>query len=52
MSARKFTQGAPIFLLVPQVKLPTRLDLAGDAARAHEAVPGLIVANWVDVRAK
>jgi hypothetical protein len=37
----------PIFLLVPQVRLPKRLDLARDAARAHEAVPGLIVANWV-----
>ena len=41
---------APIFLLVPQVKLPKRLDLARDAARAHEAVPGLIVANWVEGR--
>jgi len=40
----------PIFLLVPQVKLPKRLDLARDAARAHEAVPGLIVANWVETR--
>ncbi|MGY6410272.1 MAG: DUF6441 family protein [Alkalilacustris sp.] len=37
----------PIFLLVPQVKLPKRLDLARDAERAHDAVPGLIVANWV-----
>ena len=41
---------APIFLLVPQVKLPKRLDLARDAQRAHEAVPGLIVANWVEAR--
>jgi hypothetical protein len=41
---------APIFLLVPLVKLPKRLDLARDAARAHDAVPGLIVANWVDGR--
>jgi hypothetical protein len=40
----------PIFLLVPQVKLPKRLDLARDAERAHEAVPGLIVANWVEGR--
>lgn len=40
----------PIFLLVPQVKLPKRLDLARDAARAHEAVPGLIVANWLEDR--
>ena len=40
----------PIFLLVPQVKLPKRLDLARDAERAHDAVPGLIVANWVEGR--
>lgn len=39
---------APIFLLVPQVKLPKRLDLARDAGRVHDAVPGLIVANWVE----
>ncbi len=36
----------PIFLLVPQVKLPKRLDLNRDAER----VPGLIVANWVELR--
>jgi hypothetical protein len=42
------TPAAPIFLLVPQVKLPKRLDLARDAERAHELVPGLIVANWVE----
>lgn len=41
---------APIFLMVPQVKLTKRLDLARDAARAHDAVPGLIVANWVEGR--
>jgi len=41
---------APIFLLVPQVKLPKRLDLARDADRAFDSVPGLIVANWVDGR--
>src|SRR5690554_2055024 len=35
----------PIFLLVPQVRLPKRLDLARDAERARDAVPGLIVAN-------
>ena len=40
----------PIFLLVPQVKLPKRLDLARDAERAHDALPGLIVANWVEGR--
>ncbi|WP_055664277.1 DUF6441 family protein [Jannaschia seosinensis] len=38
---------APIFLLVPQVKLPKRLDLDGDAERALDSVPGLIVAKWV-----
>ena len=35
----------PIFLLMPQVKLPKRLDLARDAARPQDAVPELIVAN-------
>ncbi|MBG52932.1 MAG: hypothetical protein CML99_11050 [Rhodobiaceae bacterium] len=30
-----------------QVKLPKRLDLARDADRALDSVPGLIVANWV-----
>lgn len=38
----------PIFLLLPQVKLAKRLDLARDAERAQAAVPGLIVANWVE----
>jgi len=36
----------PIFLLVPQVKLRKRLDLARDAERAVDGVPRLIVANW------
>lgn len=40
----------PIFLLVPQVKLAKRLDLARDAERAQAAVPALIVANWVASR--
>jgi hypothetical protein len=43
---------APIFLLVPQVKLPKRLDLARDAERAHDAVPGLIVGNWMEGRTR
>nr|WP_269085822.1 DUF6441 family protein [Palleronia salina] len=43
-------KNAPIFLLVPQVKLPKRLDLDRDAKRAHDSVPGLIVANWVEGR--
>ena len=41
---------APIFLLVPQITLPKRLDLARDAERLADGVPGLIVANWVEVR--
>ena len=40
----------PIFLLVPQVKLPKRLDLDRDTAQVHDAMPGLIVANWVEGR--
>ena len=36
----------PIFLLVPQVKLPKRLDLARDADEALDGVPRLIVAGW------
>ena len=41
---------APIFLLVRQVKLPKRLDLARDAERALAAIPGSIVRNWVEDR--
>jgi hypothetical protein len=37
---------APIFLLVPQVKLRKRLDLARDAERVAGNVPGLIVGKW------
>ena len=40
----------PIFLLVPQVKLPKRLDLARDTDAAKDALPGAIVANWVEER--
>jgi hypothetical protein len=40
----------PVFLLVPQVKLPKRLDLTRDAERARDAVPELIVAKWVEAR--
>mgnify|MGYP001112910108 CR=1 FL=1 len=39
---------APIFILVPQVKLSKRLDLARDAVRAADSIPGLIVAKWVE----
>ena len=38
----------PIFLLVPQVKLRKRLDLARDAKAAQERIPSAIVANWVE----
>ena len=37
----------PIFLLVPQVKLRKRLNLARDAERAVDGVPGRIVADWL-----
>jgi len=37
----------PIFLLVPQVKLGKRLDLARDADRAQATIPRLIVAKWL-----
>ena len=40
----------PIFLLVPQVQLRKRLDLARDAKAAQERIPGAIVANWVGAR--
>ena len=39
---------APIFLLVPQVKLRKRLDLARDAEKVAGSVPGLIVEKWKD----
>ena len=38
----------PIFLLVPQVRLRKRLDLARDAKAALERIPGAIVAHWVE----
>jgi hypothetical protein len=41
---------AVIFLLVPQVKLPKRLDLAQDARAVENALPGMIVANWTETR--
>jgi len=42
------TATVPIFLLVRQVKLRKRLDLARDAKGAQERIPGAIVANWVE----
>jgi hypothetical protein len=47
---RRGVATVPIFLLVPQVRLRKRLDLARDAMRAADGVPGLIVANWVQGR--
>jgi hypothetical protein len=40
----------PVFLLVPQVRLRKRLDLARDAARVQAQVPGRIMREWVEVR--
>lgn len=40
----------PIFLLVSQVRLRKRLDLARDAERAVSSLPGRIVAGWVESR--
>ncbi len=37
-----------IFLLVPQVKLRKRLDLARDAERAQATISGSSVRNWVE----
>ncbi len=37
---------APIFLLVPQVKLPKRLDLARDAERVAGGIAGTVVIGW------
>jgi hypothetical protein len=41
-------QTVPVFLLVPQVKLAKRLDLAGAAAEAGARLPGAILARWTD----
>jgi Family of unknown function (DUF6441) len=41
---------AAIFLLVPQVKLRKRLDLARDAEKVAGSVPELIVSSWVEGR--
>jgi hypothetical protein len=40
----------PIFLLVPQVRLPKRLELAREAERAADDVPGRIVGKRVERR--
>lgn len=38
----------PIFLMIRQVRLRKRLDLAREAEQAVDSVPGKIVAGWVD----
>ena len=40
----------PIFLMVRQIRLCKRLDLARDAERAMNGLPGRIVAGWVYTR--
>lgn len=40
----------PIFILVPQVRLRKRLDVAGAADRWSRRAPDLIVANWPRTR--
>ena len=37
---------APMFLLVPQVTLKKRLDIAAAAEKWADAVPGLVIRNW------
>jgi len=36
----------PMFILVPQVTVRKRLDVAGVSAKWHAAVPGMVVRNW------
>ena len=37
---------SPIILMVLNVKLPKRMDLATSSRRGDDAVPGRIVAGW------
>lgn len=39
----------PIFILVPQVKLSKRLNLARDALRAGQSIPAIFARNWKEV---
>ncbi len=47
-SPRRFRKNVviPIFILVPQVKLSRRLDLAQSAEQVARAVPAAIVSSW------
>ena len=40
---------APVFVLMPKVKLRKRLDLARDAERMAGRAPGLVVDGWVAI---
>lgn len=40
----------PVFLLVPQVRLRKRLDLAREAERVVDRVPGQIVTGWLETQ--
>lgn len=47
--AKRFARPpAPIFALVPQVKLPKRLSLFPAAERIASGIPSAVVANWRD----
>lgn len=39
----------PIFILVPQVKLPKRLSLEGPAREAEARLPGMVLAKWKEL---
>jgi hypothetical protein len=41
-------QTVPVFLLVPQVKMPKRLTLEAATNAAAARLPGAILANWTD----
>ena len=41
-------QTVPIFILVPQVKLPKRLDLDRDTERVQNSLPRSVVAAWAE----
>ncbi|MEI4485600.1 DUF6441 family protein [Frigidibacter sp. MR17.14] len=43
-------QTVPIFVLVPQARMPKKLDFTRDAVAAQSALPGAIVANWREVK--
>lgn len=50
-TARRTGRGlttVPMFILVPQVKLPKRLDLARDARKAEARLADAIVGKWID----